>query len=181
MRIHLAAHFAAELDPSLLRMVDAVDDVQHRAFSGAVGADDGADLVLSNIAADPRKGFHAAKRERDPLQLENDVADAALRSHWRRETLGRLAYFARGKRLCFRDREIRRDRARAPILEFHQRLDVLNGLPAVKRVDQRSVLLRHEPSPDLAGAGELLVVGIELIVQDEEPPDLRIEERLLIR
>src|SRR5215467_16092394 len=109
MRIHLAAHFAAELDPSLLRMVDTVDNVQHRAFSGAVGTDDGADLVLSNIAADPGKGFHAAERKRNPLQLENDVADAALRSHGQRETLGRLAYF-RGKRLRFRDPEVRRDR-----------------------------------------------------------------------
>ena len=42
VRLHLAAAlFAAKCNAALLRLIDAVDDVEHRALAGAVGADDG--------------------------------------------------------------------------------------------------------------------------------------------
>jgi hypothetical protein len=45
----LAKVLAAQDDLALLRVIDAVDHVQHRALAGAVGADDGADLVLADV------------------------------------------------------------------------------------------------------------------------------------
>jgi hypothetical protein len=47
--VHVAEGLAAKGDAALLRRVDAVDAVQHRALAGAVGADDGADLVLRTL------------------------------------------------------------------------------------------------------------------------------------
>ena len=38
VRVHVAAHLAAKRDRALLRVVDAVDDVEHRALAGAVRA-----------------------------------------------------------------------------------------------------------------------------------------------
>ncbi len=46
VRAHLAAAHALVGDGTLLRMVEAVDAVQHRRLARAVGPDDGADLVL---------------------------------------------------------------------------------------------------------------------------------------
>jgi hypothetical protein len=46
------------------------------------------------------------------------------------------------------------------------------GVVAVEGVHQLPVPLADEPAPHLAGPGELAVVGIELLVEDEEPPDL---------
>ena len=43
--------FAAKGDRPLLRVVDAVDDVEQRALAGAVGADDRAHLVLAHVEA----------------------------------------------------------------------------------------------------------------------------------
>ena len=51
----------------------------------------------------------------------------------------------------------------------------------VQRVDQDSVLLRDEAPPHLARPGELLVVGIELLVQNEKAPNLRFGERAFRR
>ncbi len=61
----------------LLRMVDAVDDVQHRALAGAVRPDDRADLVLADVERDVGQRLHAAERERDAFEREDHVADAA--------------------------------------------------------------------------------------------------------
>ena len=65
VRVHAAARRAAERDRALLRVVDAVDDVQHRALARAVRADDRADLVLAHVEADVGQRLHAAERERD--------------------------------------------------------------------------------------------------------------------
>ncbi len=45
--MHLAPLLAPEHDAALLRVIDAVDHVQHRTLARAVGADDRADLVLA--------------------------------------------------------------------------------------------------------------------------------------
>ena len=39
---------------AVLRVIEAVDDVEHRALAGAVRADDGQDLVLADLEADRR-------------------------------------------------------------------------------------------------------------------------------
>src|SRR6478736_4560941 len=51
---HLAALLALECDRAFLRMIETVDDVEHRCLAGAVGADDSAYLALANTEADIR-------------------------------------------------------------------------------------------------------------------------------
>ena len=63
------------MNANLLRLVDAVDAVEHRALAGAVGADDRAHLVLADVEADVGQRLHAAEAERDVLDVEDDVAD----------------------------------------------------------------------------------------------------------
>jgi hypothetical protein len=48
---------------SLLRRVNAVDAIEHRAFARAIGADDGANFVFAHIKADVRQRFDTAKAE----------------------------------------------------------------------------------------------------------------------
>ena len=78
MRIHVAPVFAAIRDLALLRAIHAIDHVEHRAFAGAVRANDGADLMFAHIEGNIGQGFHAAKRQRDLVQVEDDFADLAL-------------------------------------------------------------------------------------------------------
>ncbi len=65
-------------------VVDAVDDVEHRALAGAVGADDGADLVLQHVEADVGQRLHAAEAQRDRVELEDRPADRRRRARRRR-------------------------------------------------------------------------------------------------
>src|SRR5262249_54576542 len=71
------------------------------------------------------------------------------------------------------DPDVRADHSRAAVLVGHLRLDLGAVAVAVERVDQCRVLPGHVASTDLARPRDLLVVRIELLVQDEEPPDLR--------
>src|SRR5215468_11087420 len=50
--------------------------------------------------------------------------------------------------------------------DFRGQLDVLR-VP-IKRGDRGGVFLRHEAPPDLARAGDLVVVGVELLVDEQE-------------
>src|SRR6266446_4034444 len=61
VRVHIAPDFAAKRDRSLLRMVDAVDHVQHRALARAVRSYDGADFALANVEAYSGQRLHAAE------------------------------------------------------------------------------------------------------------------------
>src|SRR6185503_5805379 len=67
-------------------VVDAVDDVQHRALACAIGADDRAHFVLAHVERDVGQCFHSAERERHALDREHGLADrmpavhAALRA-----------------------------------------------------------------------------------------------------
>ena len=74
VRAHLLARDALERDAALLRMIDAVDHVQHGTLARAVGADDGADLMLAHVEAHFRQRFHAAECERY-LDPEDGFAD----------------------------------------------------------------------------------------------------------
>src|SRR5688500_13088630 len=78
-RVHVLEGAAAEVDLALLRAVDAVDAVEHRALAGAVGTDDGADLVLAHVEADVRQRLHAAEGEADVAHVEDHLAGAARR------------------------------------------------------------------------------------------------------
>src|SRR5712692_3679215 len=82
----------------------------------------------------------------------------------------------RGRREGLRvaDLEVGGELPGAPILVFHLRLDVHRLPAAIEGLDQRRVLLCDEAPPHLAGAGELLVVGVELLVKDQEAVDLRV-------
>ena len=74
VRRHVAAALALEGDRALLRVIDAVDDVEHRALAGAVGADDGADLALAHVEADVAQRLHAAEGERYVLERQQHLA-----------------------------------------------------------------------------------------------------------
>src|SRR3954468_17712595 len=74
------------------------------------------------------------------------------------------------------DAQVRRDHAGAPVLEAHLRLDEAVRPARIQRVDERGVFLGDVAPPHLARARELAVVGVELLVQDDEPPDLRVGE-----
>src|SRR5215510_11424235 len=91
---------------------------------------------------------------------------------WRERPSGCLLRRRGREYLRVDDLQRRRDRAGAAVLELHLRLDVALALAAVERVDQRRVPLADEAPPDLARAGDLAVVGVELLVQDEEAVDL---------
>ena len=54
-------------------------------------------------------------------------------------------------------------------------------LAAVQRVDQHRVLLGDEAAAHLARARELVVVGIELLVQDQEAAHLRVAQHGIVR
>ena len=79
VRLHRRARLAAEGDRALLRAVDAVDHVQHRALAGAVRADDGADLVLAHVEAHVGERLHAAEGERDALERRGSPRRACAR------------------------------------------------------------------------------------------------------
>ena len=72
---HLRARRALERDAALLRMIEAVDDVEHRGLAGAVRADDGADFAFADVEGDVADRFHAAERQRHVLDRQQHVAD----------------------------------------------------------------------------------------------------------
>src|SRR6202035_3813499 len=71
------------------------------------------------------------------------------------------------------DPELGADRAAAAVLEGHLALD-MPGLGArIERLDEAPIALGDDAAAHLAGAPELAVIGVELLVQDEEAADLR--------
>src|SRR5690606_8110456 len=81
----------------------------------------------------------------------------------------------RGRReyLGLGDPDVGRDRAGTAVLEANLGFDEAVVAAVVEGLDQRAVFLADEAASYLAGAGELAVVGIELLVQDQETMDLR--------
>ena len=74
MRAHPAARRAFIGDAALLRMIKAVDDVEHRRLAGAVRADDGAYLAAPDFEGDVADGAHPAEGERDVLNIKKRFA-----------------------------------------------------------------------------------------------------------
>src|SRR5262249_12846873 len=63
MWAHLATHLALVDDLPFLRLVKAVDAVEHRALACSVRSDDGADLAFANVEGHVRKRAHPAEGE----------------------------------------------------------------------------------------------------------------------
>ena len=73
-------------DRAFLRVINPVDDVQHRAFARAVRADDGADFVLANVEGNVSQRLDAAEAQGNVLKVENDLADGSTHRSAPRET-----------------------------------------------------------------------------------------------
>ena len=78
------------------------------------------------------------------------------------------------------DLHARRDRALAAVLEGHLGGDVGLGRAVIERLDQRRVALGDEAAAHLLGPRHLAVVGVELLVQDQEALDLRARRHLVL-
>jgi hypothetical protein len=63
--------------------------------------------------------------------------------------------------------------ALAAVLEGDLGLDAARRIAGIERLHQRLVSLGNDPPAHLARAGQFAVIGIELLVQDQEPADLR--------
>src|SRR5215207_6025076 len=85
----------------------------------------------------------------------------------------------RGEGLRLDDPQGCRDLADAAVLEPDCGLHELLGLARVEGLDQDVVALADEAAPDLGGARQFAVVGVELLVQDQEPADLAAGELLV--
>src|ERR1700738_1992896 len=75
-RLHPGASPSLEGDGAMIRMIEAVDDIEHRGFAGAVRSDDGANFTLPDVKRNIRQRFHAAKRQRYALDLKQDFVRA---------------------------------------------------------------------------------------------------------
>ena len=158
------ARLAREGDRALLRVVDAVDHVEHRALARAVRADDRADLVLADVEARRRcSAFTPPKASDTPSTVE----DHARRSCGRRASharLGRVHAAAsapppagRSSRRAICEVGAHRCRCGRPrSAPASRRSSVARA--AVERVHERRVLLRDEAAAHLARARELAVV-----------------------
>ncbi len=74
VRLHLGPRLALEGDAAMLRLVEAVDDVEHGGLAGAIRADDGAHLALLDIERHVADRAHAAERQRNVFDREDDLA-----------------------------------------------------------------------------------------------------------
>jgi len=92
IRAHARALAALIGDAPLLWMVEAVDAIEHRGLAGAVRANDGAHLALSDVEGDVANGLHAAKRQGDILDCEQDLGRSLCRG--RSRDLGLTAHAA---------------------------------------------------------------------------------------
>src|SRR4029077_18554911 len=71
---HLRPLLALEGDAPVLRLIEAVDDVEHRRLAGAVRADDGADLAFADVEGDIAQRFDAAERKRHVFDRQDRLA-----------------------------------------------------------------------------------------------------------
>src|SRR5207244_5963852 len=78
------------------------------------------------------------------------------------------------------DRHVRAHDAGTAVLVGYLRLDLDAVLSRVERVDERRVLLRDVAAAHLPRARDLLVVRVQLLVQDQEPFDLRAVQGLVL-
>src|SRR6185369_9697834 len=72
---HLLALVAVPENLAVLRVIDTVDDVEHRTLASPVRADDGADLMLADVEGNVGQRLDPAEAQGNVLQVEDDVAD----------------------------------------------------------------------------------------------------------
>ena len=65
MRLHSGARLALESNVAVLRVIEAVDDVEHRRLAGAIRPDDRTDLAFLDIEGNVADRLHSAKGQRD--------------------------------------------------------------------------------------------------------------------
>jgi hypothetical protein len=130
----------------------------------AVGADDGAHLVLTHVEADVGERLHPAEAQADVLDVEDDVADLLVLAHAALRTAGKVlasTIFSVADTLPLR-----------PSSNFTAVSMNCSAQPSVQGIDQHLVLVGDEAALDLAGAGHLAVVGVQLLVQHQEAAHL---------
>ena len=78
MGAHPRARHTLVGDDALLGVVKPVDAIEHRAFTGTVGTNDGAHLAGPDIEADILNGLNAAKGQADVINVQQDVTDVSI-------------------------------------------------------------------------------------------------------
>ena len=178
VRAHVAAALALVGDRAFLGPVEAVDDVEHRRLAGAVGADDGADLALQDVEADVGERRDTAEAQSDAVDLQQHLAGGASpgcrvrccrrcrsRSIRPRPAMGSVA----ARHVA--DRHLGVDPTGAAVLEGHLGRHRDRALVRVEGLDQRPVALVDHAAAHLAGPGQLAVVGVQLLVEQEKAAD----------
>src|SRR5262249_38305770 len=75
---HRRARPALEGDAAPLRLIEAVDDVEHRGLARTVRADNGADLAFTDVERDAGHRLDAAEGERHVLDRKQHVASGDI-------------------------------------------------------------------------------------------------------
>ena len=113
--------------------------------------------------------FTPPKREADVADFEDDLAGRAVMASRRLPDGGKVLASS-----------IRRSAATMPVRPSSNLTCVSMywlGLAVVQRVDEHLIALADEAASDLARARQLAVVGVELLVQDQEAADLAAGEQ----
>src|SRR5262249_43958210 len=75
MRPHAPPRLASIRDGALLRMIEAVDDIEHRRLAGAVRPDDREDLVLADLDRNLGERPHPAEGETNLVRHQDRRPD----------------------------------------------------------------------------------------------------------
>src|SRR6185295_9100140 len=81
VRIHVHELLLLEPDLSLLRVIDAVQHVEHRALAGAVRADDGAHFAAAHVEGHVLQRLDAAEGKRHALHRQHHLARRGALAH----------------------------------------------------------------------------------------------------
>ena len=124
---------------------------------------------------------NAAERQADVLDLEQHLTDPPRRrGHCR--AIPHAACRPVTRNVSRRaDLQIGADDRGAAILERHLRLDRHRRAVGIQRRDQRAIAFGDGAPAHLARAGQLAIIGIQLLVQDQEASDLRTGQRRVLR
>src|SRR4029079_15064094 len=75
VRTHLGVRLAFESDTALLRLIESVDDVEHRGLAGAIRPDDGAALAFADVEGNVADRLNPAERQRYVFHRQQHIAD----------------------------------------------------------------------------------------------------------
>ena len=140
---HAPAGLSLPGDRARLRVIEAVDDVQHRGLAGAVRPDDREDLVTPDLDADAVERGDPAKGEADPVGRRGSARRSALHPQ-ARPILRRLAAAGSGNAVGEGSSRHVADRQLGAHVALRPSSKVISvSMPTgpaarIKRVDQRS-------------------------------------------